>query len=77
MLENDLKYKPRKVPLHTPKYDKVIFLKRPQTKERPSPYEPQRNFRVLKDFFQVQILDDQAPNYAISTDGKSLYNTNM
>ncbi len=67
----------RKVPQNSPKHDKILFLKRPLTKEKPSPYEPKRNFKVLKDFFQVQILDSNQPNYAMSRDGKYLYNTNM
>mmetsp|Transcript_2986 Transcript_2986/g.2465 ORF Transcript_2986/g.2465 Transcript_2986/m.2465 type:complete len:133 (-) Transcript_2986:386-784(-) len=77
MLDSIQLNKIKKPFLNTPKNEKTLFIKRPMTKERPSPYEPQRNFRVLKDFFQVQIIDNQVPNYAISNDGQFLYNTNM
>jgi len=78
MLEKDQKMnKFRKAPTNSPKNEKLIFLKRPHIKEKPSPYEPKRNFKILKDFFQVQILDDHLPNNVMTIDGKFLHNANM
>jgi len=63
--------------LESPKYEKVLFFKRPITRDRPSPYEPQRNFKILKDFFQVKILENNSPDYAPANGGNFMFNSNL
>lgn len=63
--------------LESPKYEKVLFFKRPVTRDRPSPYEPQRNFKILKDFFQVKILDNNSPDYTPANGGNFMFNSNL
>jgi hypothetical protein len=37
----------------------VISVQKPMTAQKPSPYESYKNYRVLKDFFSVQVIENQ------------------
>lgn len=41
-------------------HDQILNVQKPMTAQKPSPYESHKNYRVLKEFFSVQVI--QNPN---------------
>lgn len=77
-LESDSKIlKDKKTPKNSPKRETIMMLQRPQRKSKPSPYDANRNFKVLKDIFSVQVVDNPTSVYAVTADGNFLYNQSL
>jgi hypothetical protein len=67
----------KRTPKSSPKRDHIMMLQRPPRKIKPSPYDANRNFKVLKDIFSVQVIDNPATVYAVTADGNYLYNQSL
>lgn len=56
--------------------DKVVLLKGGTVGKRPSPYEANRNYKVLKDFFHLQVVESQLPAHMGKTSNQFKYHSN-